>query len=217
MTFSASRKRGRPVDLALHARRRREILEVAIRLFGQQGYSATDTQQLAQALGVGKGTIYRYFRSKREIFYAALRHVMSQLDEEIQASIRGVDDPLRLSGQAIAAYLRFFQSHPHAVQLLLQELVHFRHEGLPAYFQHRRQTMHRWVNHLHHLMTTGAMRPVPAENTVEIMGDSLFGIMLSNFLNQRQRPPEIQAREVLEVFFCGLLTEQGRAHLRTVY
>jgi AcrR family transcriptional regulator len=216
MNPSTSRKRGRPVNPQLHAQRRQEILEVAIRLFGQQGYAATDTQQLADALGVGKGTIYRYFRSKRELFYAALRHVTDKLDEEIRSSIAEVTDPLQVSFRAIAAYLRFFQAHPSAVQLLLQELAHFRQEGLPVYFQYRQQNYSRWISHVQGLIAAKTMRPLPAETVVEILGDSLFGIMLANHLNNRERPPEIQAHEVMDVFYNGLLTEEGRRRLASV-
>lgn len=213
MNSAASRRRGRPLNPELHARRRQEILEVAIQLFSQQGYTSTDTQQLAHALRVGKGTIYRYFRSKRELFYAALRHVMAKLDLELNAAVSGVSDPLQLSYRATTAYLRFFQSHPSAVQLLLQELVHFRDEGLPVYFQYRRQNFQRWVSHIQSLMDSGILRRLPAESVVEIMGDALFGTMLANFLNQRQRPPELQVREILGILFQGLLTDSGRAHL----
>lgn len=214
MNMSVSRKRGRPVDPDLHARRRQQILEVAIRLFGQQGYTATDTQQLADALGVGKGTIYRYFRNKRELFNAALRQVLAQLDEEIESAVVSITDPFQISFHATTAYLRFFLSRPHAVQLLLQELAFFRQEGTPVYFQYRRETMQRWVDHLNRLIAAGAMRPMRAETVVEIMGHSLFGIMLANFLNNRQRPPEMQARQVLDLFFRGLLTDAGRAQFQ---
>src|SRR5262249_57454593 len=65
------KKPGRPQDPARRERRREEILEAAARLFAEHGYSETDTQGLADLLQVGKGTLYRYFRTKRELFLAA--------------------------------------------------------------------------------------------------------------------------------------------------
>ncbi|HTU21094.1 MAG TPA: helix-turn-helix domain-containing protein, partial [Gemmataceae bacterium] len=57
----------RAVDSGHRARREEQILEAAMQLFAEHGYSDTDTQLLADKLQVGKGTLYRYFRSKREL------------------------------------------------------------------------------------------------------------------------------------------------------
>ena len=53
-------------------RRREEILAAAIHLFAVHGYAGTDTQLLADKLQVGKGTLYRYFQSKEDLFLAAV-------------------------------------------------------------------------------------------------------------------------------------------------
>lgn len=70
------KKRTAPKEDELWTLRREEILRVAAVLFAQGGYSDTDTQLLADRLGVGKGTIYRYFKSKEELFLAAVDQVM---------------------------------------------------------------------------------------------------------------------------------------------
>lgn len=49
---------------------RKAILDAAIRLFSEQGYEKTSIGAIARAAGVGKGTIYGYFRAKDEIFLA---------------------------------------------------------------------------------------------------------------------------------------------------
>src|ERR1700737_4413696 len=100
------RPKRRPVE-DLVATRQEEILEAAAKLFGKHGYAETDTQLLADKLGVGKGTLYRYFPSKRELFLAAADRVMRKLREEVDGCIVGIDDPLERIEVAIRAYLRF--------------------------------------------------------------------------------------------------------------
>lgn len=51
-------------------RTRAAILHAALQLFSRQGYENTSIDQLARAAGVGKGTVYTYFRSKSDIFLA---------------------------------------------------------------------------------------------------------------------------------------------------
>lgn len=50
--------------------RREQILSTALKLFGQQGYSATTTKQIAQAAGITEGLIFRYFPTKVSLLQA---------------------------------------------------------------------------------------------------------------------------------------------------
>ena len=74
---------------------REEILETATVLFAEQGFSDAVTQALAAKLQVGKGTIYRHFASKRELFLAAADRVMQKLQERVEANIVGHHRRLR--------------------------------------------------------------------------------------------------------------------------
>ncbi|MCI5145255.1 MAG: TetR/AcrR family transcriptional regulator, partial [Candidatus Electrothrix sp. AR3] len=49
---------------------RAAIMEAALTLFGERGYEHTSIAALAKAAGIGKGTIYSYFKSKNEILLA---------------------------------------------------------------------------------------------------------------------------------------------------
>jgi len=49
--------------------RQREIMAAAERLFTSRRYHEVTTDDIAQAAHVGKGTIYRYFRDKEELFF----------------------------------------------------------------------------------------------------------------------------------------------------
>src|SRR5437868_14445100 len=116
----------RPVDETLRASRTQQILDAAARLFAKHGYADADTQLLADELGVGKGTLYRYFPSKQELFLAAVDRAMHHLRRQIDASIEGIDDPLDRIAEAVRSYLAFFADHPEYVELLIQERAQFK-------------------------------------------------------------------------------------------
>src|SRR5438309_3047028 len=111
----------RPTGDALWVSRQEQILEAAAKLFAEHGYADTDTQLLADELGVGKGTLYRYFPSKEALFLAAADRVMGQMREQIDARIQGVADPLDRISVAIRTFLAFFATNPDFVELLMQE------------------------------------------------------------------------------------------------
>ena len=94
MSDTATRKPRRSGDTARWARRQEQILDAAVQLFAEHGYSDPDTQLLAEKLQVGKGTLYHYFRSKRDLFLAAANRVMRQMRQCVDASIEGIEEPL---------------------------------------------------------------------------------------------------------------------------
>jgi AcrR family transcriptional regulator len=49
-------------------RREQEILDTALRLFLEQGEDSVTVEMIADEVGIGKGTIYKHFKSKAEIY-----------------------------------------------------------------------------------------------------------------------------------------------------
>src|ERR1700683_1762990 len=78
---------GRPKDARLPERRREEILDAAAKLFAQHGYRNTDMEYVAAARDIAKGTIYRYFASKEELFFAAADRGMRRAGDFVDASV----------------------------------------------------------------------------------------------------------------------------------
>ncbi len=53
--------------------RREQILDAALDVFGKKGFAGANVSDIAETAGVGKGTLYLYFRSKEEIFSTIVR------------------------------------------------------------------------------------------------------------------------------------------------
>ena len=139
-----AKKPRRPSSESLWASRQEEIVEAAATLFAQHGYAEADTQLLADKLGVGKGTLYRYFASKEDVFLAAADRVMRLLHEQVVSSIEGIADPLDQITAAVRAFLAFFAEHPDYVELLMQERAQFKDRKKPTYYLHREANIGRW-------------------------------------------------------------------------
>lgn len=211
---SVPKKLGRPVDEALTERRREEILEAAARLFAQRGYSQTDTQAVADALGVSKGTLYRYFASKEELFLAAADRAMHRLREAVEAATGAGDDPLEVMQQAITAYLRFFEENSAYVELLIQERAQFKDRKKPTYFEHREKNIGRWREMFARLIAEGRVRDVPVERITGVISNLVYGTMFTNYFVGRHAALEDQVRDILDVVFHGILAEGGKQQAR---
>jgi hypothetical protein len=54
-------------------------------------------------------------------------------------------------------------------------------------------------------MKTGRVRPVPLERLFAVVGDLLYGTIMTNLLSGRSADPESQAKDVLDVILNGML------------
>ena len=75
--------------------KRIKIIEAAIRVFARMGFANTKMLHIAEAAGIGKGTIYEYFKSKDELFIAAFNAFVKEMDRLINRRIRRIEDPVR--------------------------------------------------------------------------------------------------------------------------
>lgn len=205
MPLATVRSAGRPKNLDLAKRRQLEIIEGAIRLFAAEGYPGTDVQVLADRLGIGKGTIYRYFSTKEKLFLAAVDHGMKLMSENIHAFADKADDPLEKITSAVKAYLCFFDKHPEFVELFIQERAEFKSRKKPTYFVHREANLGPWRDLLTQMIKTGRLRPVPVERLLDVINDLLYGTIFTNHFAGRKKSFQRQTEDVLDILLQGIL------------
>src|SRR3546814_17202610 len=90
--------------------RRQSIVAVATGLFCAQGYSHTTMSMIASRLGGSKATLWAYFRSKEELFIAAME-IVSARSEELGPLLEEADaDIANVLQRFGCAYLRLAAS-----------------------------------------------------------------------------------------------------------
>jgi len=74
--------------------KKNRIIAAAITTFAQRGYAGTRILEVAQAAGIGKGTIYEYFRSKEELFFETLEYLLSEAGSQTSALAATLKGPV---------------------------------------------------------------------------------------------------------------------------
>jgi AcrR family transcriptional regulator len=98
MSSESSGPAGRVPNEAVFARRRRRIVQAAVRLFAQHAYADVHMGTIAAAAGVAKPTLYRYFATKEALFIEALARALSEVRHEVRqlrAGTGAIEDRLR--------------------------------------------------------------------------------------------------------------------------
>lgn len=100
--------KGIPLTEEEQERRRKEIFAASVHLFLEKGFTETSMREIAQAAGVGKSTLYDYFKSKDEILVSYFENeiqVITERAQEIVAQDMDVPNKLRKIMQMHLAYL----------------------------------------------------------------------------------------------------------------
>ena len=74
--------------------RKNMILSAAGKVFSQKGYASTRMIEVAEVAQVGKGTIYEYFSSKEDLFFAVFEKMMTASGDTIKTTIASLEGPL---------------------------------------------------------------------------------------------------------------------------
>ncbi|MGF2616190.1 TetR/AcrR family transcriptional regulator [Rossellomorea vietnamensis] len=72
--------------------KRKAILETAVELFAEHGYAQTSMQQIADSIGISKGSLYSFFQSKEDLIISIYEHYQQLVFE--RAYVVGLDGNL---------------------------------------------------------------------------------------------------------------------------
>ena len=75
------------------AEKKTRIIEAASQVFAQKGYAGTVIAEIAASAGIGKGTVYEYFDSKEDLFFAVFEWYMEKSGSAAMVSISALGGP----------------------------------------------------------------------------------------------------------------------------
>jgi len=78
----------------LTSNKQADILGAATRLFQQKGYHATSMQDIADAVGLQKGSLYHYISGKEDLLVVIIQDAIAQYNESL-AEVKAMDLPVR--------------------------------------------------------------------------------------------------------------------------
>jgi TetR/AcrR family fatty acid metabolism transcriptional regulator len=124
-----------------------KMLDAAARLFGAHRFHEVRMEDIAVEAGVGKGTIYRYFADKDELYVALLARSSEQFVRRVASEVaRATGARARLEA-LVASVLSFFDAQPHLLDLIQRAEV-LRGPGADFPWQRTRDEMWRLTDDL---------------------------------------------------------------------
>jgi AcrR family transcriptional regulator len=119
--------------------RTNEILAATRRLMEQKGVDSLTMDEIAQAAGVAKGTIYLYFQSKDELVQALLSQVGENIALDLEAILARPDPPTDKLRQVVTLLLHCVERERELFPIYLRELVRSKSSRAPRSLSMQKQ------------------------------------------------------------------------------
>src|SRR5260370_10113901 len=98
------------------------ILEAARKVFARKGFHEAKVEDIADAAGVAKGTVYLYYESKRVIYFAALKFGIGQMYSLLVEELSRVSTPAEKLKALISSKLAYFDENSDFFKIYYSEL-----------------------------------------------------------------------------------------------
>ena len=119
-------------DDVVSAFRRDQILAAAHGVFAGRGFKEATVGDIADAAGVAKGTLYLYFKSKDEIYWAALHRGLDELHALTRTALERAAGPRDKLHAFIDTKVRFFDADREFFSIYFAEFGNVSPHHLPA-------------------------------------------------------------------------------------
>ena len=195
--------KGIPLTEEEQAKRRHEIFHQVVNVFLKKGFQETSMQEIAEAAGIGKSTLYDYFKTKDEILVYFFEDQLNDVTEEAQKiAVQNITADKRLH-QVMEKYIENLQANKNLFLKLTQESQRLRIESQNQIQKKR----HAYQDLIRALIDEGIREGVfrkvnsllSARLLISAMAPVIFG---SRFTGT----PQEMSNDTLDIFFKGIET-----------
>ena len=177
-----------------------KILGVAGRLFATQRFHEARMEDVAALAGVGKGTLYRYFKDKEELYLALLDRAAAGLrrcmDERVAAA---AGCPREKIEAIVSAVLDYFDANPYLLDLLQHAEARQPSGSIAVWQNMRSENLHRMLDIIEEGRLAGLWE-IPEPETAALM--LLGGLRAVLRFWQHPRPAGAEER-IVDGFLSG--------------
>lgn len=193
--------KGIPLTQDNLAKRRHEIFHQVVDVFIKKGFHETSMQEIAHAAGLGKSTLYDYFKTKDEIliyFFEDQLNDMTAEAQKIALQNLGADERLR---QITEKYLESLQANKNLFLKLMQESQRLKLESQKQ-VQAKRYAYQDLIRALiDEGIREGVFRKVNSLLAARLL---ISSISYAAYGSRGTGTPQEMLKETLDIFFKGI-------------
>lgn len=168
--------------------KQKKILEAAVEIFSEKGYSATSTNEIAKKAGVAEGTIFRHYKTKKDLLLSIVAPMMAKFIapfiikdfyKVLTSDYQNLEDFLRA---VIINRMQFAKKHMPMVKIFLQEIPF--HSELKEQFKEHvvSQVFERLELIIETYQKRGEIINLPTKSVIRLTASTILGFILARYL-----------------------------------
>ncbi|RIW29117.1 TetR/AcrR family transcriptional regulator [Bacillus salacetis] len=196
--------------------KQKRILEAALEIFAEKGFSATSTSEIAKKAGVAEGTIFRHYKTKKDLLLSIVAPTMAKLIAPF--IIRDINKVLNTKYERYEDFLKamilnrqaFLKENMAAFRILIQEIP-FHPEMKEQFKEHVASKVYERFTHLvEFYKDKGQIIDLPTEAVIRFTASSVFGFLLIRhlFLPEADWDDEKEIEMTIRMVMNGIRVEE---------
>ena len=189
--------------------RKNEIMEAGLQLFAEKDFHEVTVDEIAERVGLSKGTLYLYFKNKDDLFFSIIQDKTNLLYKRLNATIEGDKPFTECLKNFVYTFLTFFEEHKPYFKIIHSERSrtdtndHYRlHQIGMKFFQ-------MFIDIIDDLIKIGQRQKILRGIESSVLTKGLRGI-LNSFTFQRvfqgsSESLEKETEQILDLFLNGVL------------
>jgi AcrR family transcriptional regulator len=168
--------------------KQKKIIVAAIEAFAEKGFAATSTSEIAKKAGVAEGTIFRHYKTKKDLLLSIVAPMMAKLiapfvikdfDKVLKADYECFEDFLRA---IIENRAKFIVNNMQLFRILIQEIP-FQPELKEQFKEHiAKKIFARFEKVIEYYQSNGQIIEMPAYSVIRMTVSTIFGYVIARYL-----------------------------------
>jgi AcrR family transcriptional regulator len=192
--------------------RRASLVAAALTLAAEGSPAEVTTAQLAQAIGVTQGAVFRHFESKQAIWLAVIDFAHHALLDRLHAAAASQAMPLTALRAVFLAHVDFVVEQPGVPRVIFQELQHAQDTPLKARVRQLMQAYRELLmGLLHRAQAAQQLAPgTDLQAAAVLFIGSVQGLVMQSLLSGQVSAMRQQAPPVFDLFQQAIAAQPGR-------
>lgn len=193
-----------------------KILEAAIEMFSEKGYAATSTSEIAKKANVAEGTIFRHYKTKKDLLMGIITPMLTRftypfiMSHFVQAVFK---DPHKNYQELIETIIynrfEFVKKNSSLVKIVLQEIA-FHPEITEAFGENFRERVYpNFIEAIERFKQNGELIDYPTETIFRLTVTTIVGFLITRFiiLPEQNWDDEVEIKRIVRFLTKGLAAD----------
>jgi AcrR family transcriptional regulator len=186
---------------------RGEILRAAEKLFAAKGFFQTTMSDIAQAAEFGTGTLYKYFKSKEDLYFTLIDEKTDEINHLVRDKLSQVSSAIERLKQVLTLELEFIERNRDFFRIYISEGSRFEWSFKNDFGKKIHEKM---VNYIHLLaqvlkqgMDAGELKPLAPLDLAHAFEGIVHSFIFEWLISPQSYSLPSKAETILEIFLRG--------------